>query len=1163
MTAGGPAAPGPGAEGGGHSERVDPRSCLTRVRRHLVRRLALAGVLWAGVLLGVVFLVAWLAAGGEGWTQGTWVPLALHLAAAGGAVGGGVAAFRWARRRLSLESLAGGAGQAVGLPRGTVLVGVELAGSAPPGASPALAREAADRVGRELARYEPAVLAGSLGDRLRGAIRVGGVALAAVALPLLAGALLTPERTGPAWAGILQPYGLVAEPVYPPLAVTPGDARVDRGDDVKVTVTAVGRTSVVLRRQEEGEAAVTDTLPVADGTASTVLEGVDAPITYAAMAGGGAETETYRLEPVDPLMLSSVRLELTFPEHTDLPPEEYHEVPGELVVPEGTHVALEGRANRPLRALELRPPEEAASADGPSPSGAVELQVDGREFSGSWEPDVSGPWRWRTEGGGAETAAGFPDLDVEVVPDAPPTVAILSPEPQAELPLSFRAPLEVEALDDYGVERVELLAWPVDASGEVGEERRHAMDAGGNREARLSPVLDVSGWGLRPGDEVRYVARAVDNAPEPGVGESEEHVLRLPGETELRRESRETLAGAASRLEELGNRAQEAAAQARDVERRSRRASEERGSPFGVPETTDSQDGGFQEEEAARQAMEEREELVEEVQELRAELEELAQGLRDAGLLDADLQRDLRELGGLLEELAPEEAVEEMEEWRRRLDEEGADARRDVLEELGDSQEALRDRLEESLERFRRAAAEEDFRALSQEGRELVREEEELAERFADAADDEELAQEADAQEGLEERAEELERRAQELADRLEAMAELEAAEGAREAQERFQEAQEAMGDAADRAREADGDGASEDAGDAAQALEEGLQDLEDSHEEMREEWAEALEEALQEVAGSALALARLQDGIGESLEDGRQGPAHVLRREEAAVLDGARSLARSARQVAAMDPERAGRLAEALGEAMEAMEETARALGGVGPLRPPTPSSVARASSERAVHGLNRVALRAMEGEGSGGEGGADAMAEALEMLDQLAEQQGGLAEEAGDLMEMGADADGFEDGAQELGRQQDQVAQGLHELGRRPGFDDSRLGDLEALEEEARELARQLEEGRLEPEVRQRQEELFRRLLDAGRGIDQQGRGEQREGTPADEDAFERPEVAPLDADALNPLRFSVPTGAQLERLPPAQRRLVVEYFQRLNRGGDEGWEPPEGDR
>ena len=79
--------------------------------------------------------------------------------------------------------------------------------------------------------------------------------------------------------------------------------------------------------------------------------------------------------------------------------------------------------------------------------------------------------------------------------------------------------------------------------------------------------------------------------------------------------------------------------------------------------------------------------------------------------------------------------------------------------------------------------------------------------------------------------------------------------------------------------------------------------------------------------------------------------------------------------------------------------------------------------------------------------------------------------------------------------------------------------------------------------------QEQLFHRLLDAGRSLEQEEFTEERESeTPG---AFERGDVVPLSALQLGALRYELPDGEQLRRLNPAVRQLVLEYFEGLNRG------------
>ena len=116
--------------------------------------------------------------------------------------------------------------------------------------------------------------------------------------------------------------------------------------------------------------------------------------------------------------------------------------------------------------------------------------------------------------------------------------------------------------------------------------------------------------------------------------------------------------------------------------------------------------------------------------------------------------------------------------------------------------------------------------------------------------------------------------------------------------------------------------------------------------------------------------------------------------------------------------------------------------------------------------------------------------------------------------------------------------------------------LGDLSALAEEARRLAEALAGGRLDPEVLRRQERLFHRLLDAGRTLERDEESEERESEQPG--AFMREGVSALGAGDLNVLRYALPAAA-LQALPPAQRALVVRYFERLNRsrGGETGRE------
>ena len=122
------------------------------------------------------------------------------------------------------------------------------------------------------------------------------------------------------------------------------------------------------------------------------------------------------------------------------------------------------------------------------------------------------------------------------------------------------------------------------------------------------------------------------------------------------------------------------------------------------------------------------------------------------------------------------------------------------------------------------------------------------------------------------------------------------------------------------------------------------------------------------------------------------------------------------------------------------------------------------------------------------------------------------------------------------------------MGDLADEPGADES-LGDLQQLAQEAQAIAEEMvSQGRLTPEMIQRQERLFHRLLDAGRSLEREEYSEERESEQPEE--FERAQVMPLTGEQMGVMRYEIPDGTRLQELNPAVRQLILEYFERLNR-------------
>lgn len=202
---------------------------------------------------------------------------------------------------------------------------------------------------------------------------------------------------------------------------------------------------------------------------------------------------------------------------------------------------------------------------------------------------------------------------------------------------------------------------------------------------------------------------------------------------------------------------------------------------------------------------------------------------------------------------------------------------------------------------------------------------------------------------------------------------------------------------------------------------------------------------------------------------------------------------------------------------------------------------------------GLNELAYRLMLAANAAAVAqSGTGLQEALEQLARLAQQQGELNAQSGDID--GSDMSALiMQALRELAQQQRAVARELESLNQSLGPRAQVLGQLDAMSREAEELARELERGQLDEQLIERQDRLFQRLLDAGRTLerdefDKERRAERPEGVE-----ILRP--GDLPEDVLRGTEFPLPGEEALRLYPPAFRRLILEYFDRLNRRGGSG--------
>jgi hypothetical protein len=227
-----------------------------------------------------------------------------------------------------------------------------------------------------------------------------------------------------------------------------------------------------------------------------------------------------------------------------------------------------------------------------------------------------------------------------------------------------------------------------------------------------------------------------------------------------------------------------------------------------------------------------------------------------------------------------------------------------------------------------------------------------------------------------------------------------------------------------------------------------------------------------------------------------------------------------------------------------EAQQKVSQATQSVG-ANSGQPSQQAGALSEAANALTKAAASLARDRERANSAKSASGFSEMLQQMQEMAQKQGQLNAQAQGMMAMpgGPGAGPGQSLSRQLARQQRNIADQLEEVG------DAAGGDRAAqLAREARQLAEALDNGRLDAGTLARQQQLFRKLLDAGRSLEKDERDDsgKREATSAKGDET----FTPTDkVDAKAAIKFQPPTWQELRGLSPDERRAILDYFTRIN--------------
>lgn len=1157
---------------------------VERERRGVARQLTAGGGALVATGVVLVLLVTTLALGGSRWLS---LPRVTPFVAWALAIAAAVAGARWLRRRLFEETSVARIARAVEEERrlraGSVRGALEVADAG------ALGRLNAEQVAARLDGLADPSLAPRLRRSVARRAAVGGGAAIVGVLALVTAASAAPDG----WRALVHPVRAWNGTLLGGVTLGEAPRSVLRGEKMQLTVHAPGRRMVTVAQRVTGSSWRTSALSLRGDSAVLTLGPLDADLALYA-TDGRSTSDTMAVRVVDRPFIGDVTVRAVFPAYLDRRDET---VPlGEPVrLPRGTVLEIEGHSSTELESVRL------ASA-----GTTIPLQVAARRFRGRFPANVGGTFEWSARGRTGDIADLPPALQLEVQADSAPRVEILAPGRDTLVLARDTIGVSVLATDDHGLASASLRVTITNARGEVRSSVVRPMP--GAQGEQFQGQLALAMAGLTPGDAMRLVALATDASTWRQTGESPEVVLRLPSLSEQRDAVRSAADSAVARAEATANAQKQLNQRTADAARARQRAQQQNGKDALSYEASQQARQFAKEQRELAERMQQMQDAAQKLEQqlrqtgaldsaLQERLREAQKLLRDA--LTPELQEKLRKLEQASQDMSPEEsrrALQDLAEQQRKLREqleksvemlkraalEGQmQTLKDEAKDLAKKQRDLVDSMRNADRQAEQQAAERLTKELTDRAKSLQEDVKQLQERLKREKAEAGADRMQEANDKIDESLEKLQQAMRQQGDKQgrEQAGEKQAGQsgtsgekregGAREqgqeqkggaergekggekqqgeqsagqkgagAKEGGQQGEKRTGpgEAGTQKGEPSGESAAEQ---AAQAMEQAAQELGKARDQQVGEWKKELTGEMDRAIREMLQLAREQDNLEQQARSG--AAAAELRSQQGALQQGVEKTMQRLQQAATKSNLLSQRSLRMMNDARRKVEDATAQTQ-----RAQTGSQMASAMRE-AGESLNQAgASLVRDRERTQNSESATGFAEMLEQLQQMTKQQQALNSAAQELMprpgqKMDAQS---QNGARELARQQREVAARLEDQGDR---DES--GRSDEMAREARQIAQQLESANLDPSVLERQQRLFRKMLDAGRLLEE----DQREDTGKREaKAWTGTETfTPQGATASGKgaTRFTPPTWNELRGLTPEERRLVLEYFKRIN--------------
>jgi hypothetical protein len=934
---------------------------------------------------------------------------------------------------------------------------------------------------------------------LRTALRLG----AGVLLFCTAFALLLPSSLFMAAGRILQFRTDFAPPAPFEFHVTPGDVDAVKGERIELTATTTSRLrqeiSFFLRQDAQETfdqvAAVRDS----SGRSVYVIEGLRGSLTYYAEAAG-YRSRQYTINVVDRPYVRSLRVKLTFPSYTRIPPKYLDENVGDITGLPGTRVSVEMALNKEVREAALM------FAD----SAEVALRQQGLKAAGEFTLRKDNSWHVRLIDDAGIPNASPIEYMIKVTTDAPPTVEIVEPGANVNIDESMRLRMGIRIGDDYGFSKL-VLKYRLAASR---YERPHEnytsipipLPSARELDMQVPYIWNLTSLNLVPEDVVSYYVEVYDNdiVNGPKVGRSQVYSLRLPSLEEVfaRADSEQNKA-----IEDL----QETAKAAQEVQREMEKLQQEL-------KQQNAEKLSWQQQKKVEELMQRQDQLVKEVQKVNEQMSELKQDMQKQNILSEETLKKYEELEQLMREVDAPELRENMKRMNEMMKQMTPEQMREAMEKFTLNEENFRRSIDRTIDLLKRLQIEQKVDELTKRAQDLADKQEDLANRTekADPSNQQELDKLAQEQRELQKEMDAMQREMAELQKKMEEFPQEMPLNEMQDAQSEMNlsQMQQQMSNSASMCEGGNCQGASKQQKQTAEQLRKVQKKMDKVKKKMNSEMQKMVQRGFQKALKETLELSKKQEDLKNRVANLPENSPQYREalREQAQLMEQLDQTGNELMELAKKTFAVNQQMAEHLGKAMQQMKQSMQSMQN-------RDKRTGGQQQGGAMAELNEAARQISKGMQSSSQSGSSQGGSMMQQLRQAAQQQMSI-NQGMPMPQQGGMSQQQMQQMQRLMVQQQAVQKTVEELNKEAKKSEEGkriLGDLERVAQEMQEVVHDMQQSNVNPNTIQKQERILSRLLDASRSTRERDWEKQRRSRTGQDVARRGP--GQIDPSLLNP--------------------------------------------